>query len=105
MRPLRRAVGSALSLALAALLMENLAPIKAAAPADRESTILALYPYDGAFDPSRSVTDVVLRLTDFNRLKLMSESESPTVNSSVRNRGSPSRRMEERSRGHRAERD
>ncbi len=84
MRALRRAVGSALSLALAALLMENLAPIKAAAPADRESTILALYPYDGAFDPSRSVTDVVLRLTDFNRLKLMSESESPTVNSSVR---------------------
>ena len=80
----RRARGAAVSVSLAALLMNNVAPIKAAAPADRQTTILALFPYDGPFDPSRSVTDVILRFADFARLKRMAESEVPQVNSSVR---------------------
>jgi hypothetical protein len=39
-----------------------------AAPPEGESPILALLPYEGAFDPSRPPDRVILRLTDFNRL-------------------------------------
>ncbi len=81
---IRRARGAAVSVSLVALLINNVAPIQAAAPADRETAILALFPYDGPFDASRSVTDVILRLADFTRLKRMAESELPEVNSSVR---------------------
>ena len=39
-----------------------------AAPPEGESPILALMPYEMAFDPARPPDRVILRLTDFNRL-------------------------------------
>ena len=46
--------------------------------------ILALYPYDGQPDLRRPPSDVILRLADFTRLKLLAESEAPRSGSLVR---------------------
>ena len=46
--------------------------------------ILALYPYEGHFDPGRPVADVILRLADFTRLKLLAANETPQTASLVR---------------------
>jgi hypothetical protein len=64
----RRAAGSAVGLALCGLVVGELA--SAAQPFDlqRELPIIALFPYEGPFDPSRPAKDVVLRLADFTRL-------------------------------------
>ncbi len=78
---MRHMAGAAVSVALAILLVDRMAVVRAAA---QDSAILALYPYEGQFDPTRPASDVILRLADFTRLKLLAESEAPRPGSLVR---------------------
>ena len=55
-----------------------------AGPLDRGSAILALFPYEGPFDPTRPATDVILRLADFGRLTRLAEGEVSRSPGSVR---------------------
>ena len=50
-----------------------------AAAGRRGSGILALFPYDGPFDPTRPARDVILRLADFNRLEPAGRDPSPAA--------------------------
>jgi len=68
----RMAVGF-VGLALAGLLLGGLASGQPAGPLDRGSAILALFPYEGSFDPTRPARDVILRLADFARLSWLAE--------------------------------
>jgi hypothetical protein len=55
------------------VLVAPLAIAEAATPPDRDTAILALFPYEGtAFDANRPGRSVILRLSDFNRLDRMS---------------------------------
>ena len=54
-----------------------------AQPPSRDSTILALFPYDGPFDPARPPDHVILRLADFLKLKELAETPEPRIRSSV----------------------
>ena len=77
----RHTVGAAVSVALAFLFLDRIAVAQAA---DQDSAILALFPYDGQFDPARPALNVILRLADFSRLKLLAASETPRPGSWVR---------------------
>jgi hypothetical protein len=63
----RRVGRSAIGASLVLLLAGAIHTLRAAPP-EGESPILALFPYDGAFDPKRPVDRVILRLGDFDRL-------------------------------------
>jgi hypothetical protein len=80
----RRAAGAAVSVALVTMAALAGAGARGAGPVDRGSAIPALFPYDGPFDPARPATDVILRLADFHRLKLLAESDGPPPHSVVR---------------------
>jgi hypothetical protein len=80
----RRGAGAALSLALAILLSGTVASVAARAQADHGRSILALFPYDGPFDPKRPARDVILRLADYDRLRLLAERLVPQPASIVR---------------------
>ena len=47
---------------------EDLPPVSRRCRLDHGSAILALFPYEGQFDPTRPARDVILRLADFARL-------------------------------------
>ncbi len=53
-----------------------------AEPPSRDSTILALFPYHGPFDPVRPPDLAVLRLGDFLKLKRLAETPEPRIQSS-----------------------
>ena len=77
----RHMAGAAVGVALAILLLGRIAMAQAAG---QDSVILALYPYEGRFDPTRPAFNVILRLADFTRLKLLAASEAPRPGSWVR---------------------
>jgi len=81
---LRRAVGTALGLALAGILVGQLASGRPADGLDQRSAILALFPYEGSFDPTRKAQDVILRLADFRRLARWAKDEVTPPLTSVR---------------------
>ena len=60
------------------LLLVAFVPI-AVAEVDRLSTILALFPFEGAADPHARGDRVVLRLSDYDRLKASAEVEAPAM--------------------------
>ncbi len=77
----RHMAGAAVSVALAVVLLDRMAVAQAAG---QDSAILALFPYEGQFDPTRPALEVVLRLADYNRLKLLAEIDSVQPGSWVR---------------------
>jgi hypothetical protein len=77
----RRVASSAVSVALAILLLDRMTVVRAAGP---DSAILALFPYEGQFDPTRPPLDVIIRLVDFTRLTHLAESEAAPPGSWVR---------------------
>jgi hypothetical protein len=80
----RRVAGTAVAALLAWLLVGRIALAQPAAGPNRGSAILALFPYEGALDPTGSPTDVILRLSDFERLSRMAEAKVATESTSVR---------------------
>jgi hypothetical protein len=77
----RRAAGAAVCLAVVVQSMDRTAVGQAAGPGP---AILALFPYDGPFDPARPVSDVILRLADFQHLKLLAGSKKVPAGPVVR---------------------
>ena len=77
----RHMAGAAVSVALVILLFDRMAVVRAAEP---DSAILAFFPYEGQFDPTRPALDVIIRLADYTRLKLLADSEAPRAGSWVR---------------------
>ncbi len=78
----RRVAGTAMIAGLVCVLMGSLA---LGQPAGwRSSAILALYPYEGSFDPGRPPQDVIVRLSDFDRLSRLAEAKAPATWTSVR---------------------
>ena len=77
----RHMAGAAVSVALAILLLDRMPVVRAAEP---DAAILALFPYEGQFDPTRQALDVIIRLADYTRLKLLAQSEAPRAGSWVR---------------------
>ena len=83
----RRASGSGLTTPAIVLLVVSgvTAPWASAqdrkqAPPAKNEPILALYPYEGPPDPSRALDRVLLRLSDYERLRsLADESSAPTL--------------------------
>jgi hypothetical protein len=80
----RRGAGTAVCVALIGISVGKVIAIEAAMQADKGSAILALFPYEGPFDPKRPAPDVILRLADFNRLSRMAESDDASPASVVR---------------------
>jgi len=79
---IRRTAGTAVGLALFGLLSGGLVSGQPAVGLDHGSTVLALFPYEGSFDPTRPGRGVILRLGDFTRLSRLAEGEvSPPVTS------------------------
>jgi hypothetical protein len=78
----RRIAGTAVGLALFGFLQGGLASGQPPIDLFDESPILALFPYEGSFDPTRPPRDVILRLADFTRLsRWASAGVSPTFRS------------------------
>ena len=77
----RLAVRSAVGTSLVLLIAGAIGSLRAAPP-EGESPILALLPYEGAFDPSRPPERVILRLADFNRLSRLTVNQ-PSPSSTV----------------------
>jgi hypothetical protein len=73
------ALGMVLTLAGA-----QLVPALPAVQPDGARPILALFPYEGSFDPARPADRVLLRLADFERLTQLARSGASTPRSSVR---------------------
>jgi hypothetical protein len=80
----RRAASTAVTAVLLGLVLGRLADGQPPAQRDRGSAILALFPYEGPFDPSRPAKDVILRLTDFSRLAGLAEKDVTPPFTSVR---------------------
>jgi hypothetical protein len=81
---IRRLAGSAALAAFCCLLIGRMAALHAAGLPDRGQQILALYPYEGAFDPAVAADRVILRLADFQMLVRLAASASVPAGSSVR---------------------
>ena len=81
---LRRLSGPAVTMALLGLLLAQAARGQPAIPPAPGSAILALFPYEGKFDPTRPAKDVILRLADFRRLTEMAEADLAAPPASVR---------------------
>ena len=80
----RRAAGAAVGVAFLAVSIGSVARAQPAAATGLGQAILALFPYDGPFDPTRPVTDVILRLADYKRLMRMADGEISRPLQSVR---------------------
>ncbi len=80
----RRAAGAAVVASLVCLLVGRLALGQTAAGPGRDSAILALFPYEGSFDPSRAPQDVIVRLSDFDRLSRLAQGKASVQSTSVR---------------------
>ncbi len=73
----RVAVRSAVGASLVLLIAGAIHSLRTA-PSTGESPILALFPYEGAFDPKRPADRVILRLEDFDRLSRLANPEPIT---------------------------
>ncbi len=80
----RPMAGGALGLVVAGCLLGGVASGEPTLPLDVGSAILALYPYEGSFDPTRPARDVILRLADFGRLTRWADGEVSPASGSVR---------------------
>jgi hypothetical protein len=80
----RRTGGAAVGLTLIALLLDGFASAEPPIELERGSPILALFPYEGAFDPTREAKEVILRLADFTRLSRRASSGAGRALSLVR---------------------
>jgi hypothetical protein len=78
----RRAAGTAVVSSLFFFVVAGLALGQSAA--GRSSAILALFPYEGSFDPSQPPESVILRLSDFDRLTRLATVKAPVATRSVR---------------------
>jgi hypothetical protein len=79
---LRRATRAAVGAALVLPLLGAITSLRAAQPEGGPS-ILALFPYEGSFDPTRRADRVILRLDDFRRLCQLSGNPTPPPVSTV----------------------
>lgn len=82
----RRATGGAVGAIAVALVMGRFAPANGQERPGAATAILALFPYDGAFDPTRDPDRVVLSLEDYTRLTARSEQAPQRVSAAPRAR-------------------
>jgi hypothetical protein len=80
----RRTAGATVGLTLMTVLLNGLASAQPPFELEGGSPILALFPYEGAFDPTREVKEVILRLADFTRLSRRASSGVGRAESLVR---------------------
>jgi hypothetical protein len=83
-RLFRRAASAAVAGVLSCLSLARLVSGQPLAEPEPGAAILALFPYEGAFDPSRPPEDVILRLADFSRLASWAANEGAAPLDSVR---------------------
>jgi hypothetical protein len=69
----RQGARAALATAILGLLLARAASGQAPVQPGGGASILALFPYEGQFDASRPAKNVILRLTDYNRLSRLAE--------------------------------
>ena len=80
----RRAAGIAASAIILGLVLGRLAAGAPPGGPDHGSAILALFPYEGSFDPTRPAKDVILSLVDFSRLSRLAVEDVAPPFASVR---------------------
>jgi hypothetical protein len=81
---LRRLGGASATGLVVALLLGKLVLAQSSSLPGLSSAIVALFPYEGAFDPAHTADRVILRLADYQRLVRLSQSSEPAPMSSVR---------------------
>jgi hypothetical protein len=80
----RRMAGAAARLALLGVMLGTVAFGQPPPGLGPEPSILALFPYEGSFDPGRPAKEVILRLADFIRLSRWASRDIPAPVKSVR---------------------